>query len=73
MPNTLEKLLRTNIEWQKTEGSSYVFTASFDGKEVKLRLNDFPEEPLCTLFTGDQETQIHEFPKCWTLPRHREN
>jgi hypothetical protein len=67
----LEALKQADVAWQKTKESPYIFRTSFEGKEIRLRLNDFPEEPLATVFIGDQKTDIHEFPGCWTLPRHR--
>jgi len=72
MANLLEQLLRAKVDWQKTTESPYIFFASVNGKAVRLRLNDFPEEPLCTVIIDDKETDIHEFPKFWTVPRHRE-
>ena len=71
MSNVAEQLQRTNIGWQKTNESAYLFKALFNGKEVRLRLNDFPDEPLGTLFVDAHEVQIEDFPRCWTLPRHR--
>ena len=71
MLNESQRVLRATISWQKTAESAYVFNAFFEGKEVRLRLNDFPDEPLCTLFVSIDEIQVDEFPKCWTLPRHR--
>ena len=71
MPDLLEQMQQAKIDWQKTTESPYVFEASFNGTVVRLRLNDFPDEPLCTVIIGDREMDIHEFPKSWTLPRHR--
>lgn len=71
MPDLLEQLQHAKVDWQKTMENPYIFQTSVNGKAVRLRLNDFPEEPLCTVIVDDQETDIHEFPKSWTLPRHR--
>ena len=67
-----EELRRAKVDWQKTPESPYLFEAVWNGREIRLRLNDFPDEPICTLLVGAQETQLDEFPKGWTLPRHRE-
>ena len=52
--------------------SPYLFHSSFHDKIVKLRLNDFPEEPLCTVIIDGIETDLDDFPKNSTMPRHRE-
>jgi hypothetical protein len=67
----LEKLQQGKVDWQATNESPYTFEGVFQGEVVRLRLNDFPEEPLCTVIAGGTETDLHEFPKSWTLPRHR--
>ena len=51
--------------------SDYVFSAVIDGEELKLRLNDFPEEPLCTLIWEGNEQDLDDLGKHWTLPKHR--
>lgn len=71
MSDLLDQLQQARIDWQKTSESPYVFQAVFQGKAVRLRLNDFPEEPLCTVIIDGAETDLHEFSKSWTLPRHR--
>lgn len=67
----VEKLKALQIDWQKSQESEYVFCADFQNQILKLRLNDFPDEPLCTLIVSGVETDLEEFPECWTLPRHR--
>jgi hypothetical protein len=71
MTNFLEQLQQAKVDWQTTKESPYIFGAVFQGKVVRLRLNDFPEEPLCTVILDGTETDLHEFSKLWTLPRHR--
>lgn len=71
MKKFYQQIQEANIDWKYSEKSKYVFQALFDGKNVELRLNDFPEEALCTIIRGEQEVDIHEFPKRWTLPKHR--
>ena len=67
----VEQLQLAKMDWQSTERNPYVFQGVFQGQVVQLRLNDFPEEPLCTVIVDGTETELHEFPKSWTLPRHR--
>jgi hypothetical protein len=71
MADLLEQLKNAKIDWQKSADSPYIFQTSVNQKVVRLRLNDFPEEPLCTVIIDGQETDVHEFPQSWTLPRHR--
>jgi hypothetical protein len=71
MTNTIERILATSIDWQRTEEDPFIFRSSVDGRNIRLRLNDFPEEPLCTVILDNVETDLHEFPKLWRLPRHR--
>ncbi len=71
MTSILEQLTKSRIDWEKTSENEYIFRATFRAKEVLLRLNDFPDQPLCTAIIDDQETYLEEFPKSWTLPRHR--
>jgi hypothetical protein len=71
MTSVLEQLQNAKMDWQTTSESPYIFQAVFEGKTIRLRLNDFPDEPLCTVFIEGTETDLHEFPTFWTLPRHR--
>jgi hypothetical protein len=71
MVDLLDQLQQANVDWQNMGENPYVFQAVFRGEVVWLRLNDFPEEPLCTVIIDVAETDLHEFPKSWTLPRHR--
>lgn len=70
--NTVDKILHSRVDWEPSSESPYIFQATCGGQAVRLRLNDFPDEPLCTLIVEGTETDLHEFPPLWTLPRHRE-
>jgi hypothetical protein len=67
----LKQLLQAKIDWQTTNESAYIFQTLFDRMDIRLRLNDFPDQPLCTIIIDGQAIDLHEFPKSWTLPRHR--
>lgn len=43
------------INWTKTSDVFYPYEATVEGKQWKLRLNDFPEESLYTLMINDEE------------------
>jgi hypothetical protein len=70
--NLMENILHSRIDWESSTESPYTFQAVCEGRAVRLRLNDFPDEPLCTLIVEGTETDLREFPPLWTLPRHRE-
>ena len=72
MLDLIEQLQQARVDWQPTKNSPYTFEALFCGKQVLLRLNDFPEEPLCTVIFDNHEQDLDDFPKSWTLPRHRQ-
>jgi hypothetical protein len=68
---SIEKLLKMKIDWRKTQIDKYTFSATIGGDEYFLRLNDFPEEPLCTIIISGNEINLEDLGKNWTLPRHR--
>lgn len=67
----IHELLLRQVAWQKTDGNQFVFVVDIDGQQVHLRLNDFPEEPLCTVMWAGGQIDLNEFGANWTLPRHR--
>ncbi len=71
MSDLLTQLQTTSLAWRRTSESAFLFEATALGKHLRLRLNDFPEEPICTLIVDGQETDLQIFPERWTLPRHR--
>ena len=71
MRDEFEQLLRSRLDWQEVPASPYLFESVFQNQYVRLRLNDFPDAPLCTLFVDGEEQHLEEFPSTWTLPRHR--
>ncbi len=71
MSQVLNQLLSTRVDWVTTAESPYTFQALTDGRVVKLRLNDFPDEPFCTVMIDGTETDLEDIPDCWSLPRQR--
>lgn len=55
-----------SIYWKKTQTPEYPYEASWDGKIIKVRLNDFPAEPLYTLIIdGNPVESFDEWPLAW--------
>lgn len=70
--NLIENILRSQVDWEPSAESPYLFQATVEGMRARLRLNDFPDEPLCALIVEGTEQDLHEFPPIWKLPRLRE-
>lgn len=68
---TLETLFLRPVRWKRDVANRYLFHAELDGCEFTLRLNDFPEEPLCTLVGLGEEMDLEAFGEHWALPWHQ--
>lgn len=56
------------LKWAKCASivSGFAFEAVFCGRIFKLRLNDFPEEPLYTLIVDGKEIiNFNDWPSKW--------
>jgi hypothetical protein len=47
--------LSHNVNWNETNDVDFPFESIVNGKIWRLRLNDFPEEQLFTLFIDNKE------------------
>lgn len=63
----LHAMQNTELAWIESRKDSRLFDAVFEGEHVQVRLNDFPEEPILTVFFRGQEMDIEESPKKWRL------
>lgn len=72
MIKSIDELMATKIDWEVSAESPYIFQAEVESQLIRLRLNDFPEESLCTLLAFDQQIDLDDFPQLWSLPRHRQ-
>lgn len=62
-------MLSTDIRWEIDPEDVGWFRASFDGSDVYLRLNNFPDENLLSLWVGDgRYVELEDPPSGWTLP-----
>ena len=63
----IEDLLNTKMHWFKYHDPEYPYKCYHGGNILKLRLNDFPAEPLYSLFVNDKFiTDLESLPDCWT-------
>lgn len=57
------------VDWSESGNAEYPFTAIIEGERWTLRLNDFPDEPMFTLFIDDEEIgSFDDVPPYWRLP-----
>lgn len=62
--------LSEKIRWKESFNPEFPFRAAHDGDELRLRLNDFPAEPLYTLLVNNEEVMdIDDLPANWTFKR----
>jgi hypothetical protein len=67
----LDELLASAVDWHADPGRPFHFAAAVAGTACQLRLNDFPDENIATVWVGGLQHELNEFPKAWRLPRHR--
>jgi len=63
----LKALRDAEITWIATRGDPTLFDAVFEGEHVQIRLNEFPEAPIYTVFFRSEEFDLEEGPKTWQL------
>lgn len=66
-----DRVFNETIIWQKnTEKYANIFplVATVNSQPWKLRINNFPDEPMYTLFIGPQAViTFDDLPKTWTI------
>ena len=66
--------LAININWQRTDDALFPFQTRFDGEDLKIRINDFPSEPLYTLLVNGKEVaDFNNWSESWSKPRKQNN
>lgn len=57
------------IAWEPTGDGEIPYRAWFQGRELALRVNDFPAEPLYTLLSDGEEIEdLEDWPAPWVRP-----
>jgi len=54
------------VRWQRTTDGEWPYRASADGHELRIRVNDFPAEPLYSvLCEGQSLGDLEDWPPAW--------
>ena len=65
----LGPLLKTAVTWEKTPDVDHPYRALVGKALWRIRLNEFPDRALYTLFVEDKEVgDIEEWPAVWKRP-----
>jgi hypothetical protein len=57
------------LEWELTGDTEFPYRCRLDGALCRLRLNDFPAEPLYSLMIdGTAVADLEEWPAAWLRP-----
>ncbi|MFG2987713.1 hypothetical protein ACGFZK_00040 [Streptomyces sp. NPDC048257] len=57
------------VAWHDVDSPAFPYAARADGRWLILRLNDFPEHPLYTLFVDARAVaDMDDVPVAWRLP-----
>ena len=63
---TINDLLVERIKWK--EVGTCEFISEIDQCECKLKMNDFPDEPMYTLSFQGESVDFDDKPQCWDIP-----
>ena len=62
------ELLALEITWSRVQAETPKWIAEVGGERCKLRMNDFPDEPLYTVELKGDFLDIDDPPAMWTIP-----
>jgi hypothetical protein len=66
VPSTLVPYFQQKVMWRRTDDLNCPWAANVNEQQWILRLNDFPDELLYTLWVGQQAIgEFNDFPKSW--------
>ncbi len=64
---SLDDCLNTDVKWSKTDDPALLWYAQVAAGTWTIRVNDFPEEHLYTLFVNDEDLgSFDEWPRQWS-------
>ncbi|ACU75471.1 hypothetical protein Caci_6625 [Catenulispora acidiphila DSM 44928] len=63
-------LTAETLAWERTDDGEFPFAAVYDGQQLRIRVNDFPAEPLYTLIAdGREAVDLDDWPAAWSRPK----
>lgn len=63
----LNNIFKLPMHWQPLQESDGEFIYSDNDIVYKLRINDFPEENLFTVFAGEERVDFDDMPDRWEI------
>lgn len=63
----IKDYLNHKIEWFQDEENSVIFNADTNGISCKLKMNDFPSEPMYTFIILGEELSFDDIPDLWEI------
>ncbi len=67
MQNEIEKLKNMRLEWHHGTEIGMYYCSAYDRKQCWLRMNDFPEEPMWTLYFKGITVDFDEESPLWII------
>lgn len=58
----IQTVLDAEVTWTPIERGGVKFSAEIQDVNCQLRMNDFPEEPLYTLYVGNDQLDLNDPP-----------
>lgn len=66
---TLATCLGTGVVWRRAETAEFPYAAEVAGRSWAIRVNDFPAEPMYSLYIDGAEIgDFDDWPGCWQRP-----
>lgn len=67
--NDRDKYFSKALKWFNTEDAEYPLVSNVNEECWRIRINDFPEEPLYTLFIEKRlVVSFNDWPSSWKKP-----
>lgn len=67
MNNYLQEIFNTELNWKRSNHPDYKLETSYGDITIYLRMNDFPDEPLFTIFAAGFCEDFDDEPRIWTI------
>lgn len=54
----LQALLEDAVHWRRTPDVNFPYESTFQGRDLRLRINDFPDEPAYTVIDSQSNAEL---------------